>query len=94
MRNARRLAVLASVAVCACWVFAAADRKVEDRNSKSLGTEKELVQGSSASKGAAEVYPTTGAGAFAFLKDAEARLFELGLRASRAAWVQQNFITA
>jgi peptidyl-dipeptidase A len=29
----------------------------------------------------------------AFLGDAEARLAELGVKASRAAWVQQNFIT-
>src|ERR1700693_5971428 len=29
----------------------------------------------------------------AFLDDAEARLFDLGNKAQRAAWVQQNFIT-
>jgi peptidyl-dipeptidase A len=29
----------------------------------------------------------------AFLADAEAQLFDLGVKASRAAWVQQNFIT-
>lgn len=28
-----------------------------------------------------------------FLDDAESRLFDLGVKASRAAWVQQNFIT-
>ena len=35
----------------------------------------------------------TVAEAGAFLDDAEARLFDLGVKASRAAWVQQNFIT-
>jgi peptidyl-dipeptidase A len=35
----------------------------------------------------------TVAEAAAFLDDAEARLFDLGVKASRAAWVQQNFIT-
>ena len=29
----------------------------------------------------------------AFLADAESRLFDLGVRASRAQWVQENFIT-
>jgi peptidyl-dipeptidase A len=29
----------------------------------------------------------------AFLDDAEARLFDLGNKAQRAAWVQENFIT-
>jgi peptidyl-dipeptidase A len=35
----------------------------------------------------------TVAEAGAFLEDAEARLFESGVKASRATWVQQNFIT-
>ncbi len=35
----------------------------------------------------------TVAQAGAFLEDAEARLFESGVKASRATWVQQNFIT-
>jgi len=36
--------------------------------------------------------PTT-AEAQKFIEDAEQRLFELGVKASRAAWVQENFIT-
>jgi peptidyl-dipeptidase A len=40
----------------------------------------------------AEPAPTV-EGARAFLSDAEARLLDLGVKASRAAWVQQNFIT-
>jgi peptidyl-dipeptidase A len=35
----------------------------------------------------------TVAEAEAFLSDAEQRLFDLGVKASRAAWVQENFIT-
>ncbi len=35
----------------------------------------------------------TVAEAKAFLEDAEARLFDLGKKAQRAAWVQENFIT-
>lgn len=35
----------------------------------------------------------TAAEAQKFIEDAEQRLFDLGVKASRAAWVQQNFIT-
>ncbi len=44
-----------------------------------------------AQRGAAGAPTVAEAGAF--LEDAETRLFELGVKASRAAWVQQNFIT-
>jgi len=37
--------------------------------------------------------PPTIAEAEAFMKDAEARLLDLGVKASRASWVQENFIT-
>jgi peptidyl-dipeptidase A len=37
--------------------------------------------------------PPTVEEARAFLAEAEARLFDLGVKASRAAWVQENFIT-
>jgi len=35
----------------------------------------------------------TAAEAQKFIEDAEQRLFDLGVKASRAAWVQENFIT-
>ncbi|MBV9610343.1 MAG: hypothetical protein JO187_12360, partial [Acidobacteria bacterium] len=44
------------------------------------------------SQPAAAAKPTV-ADAEAFMKQAEAQLDDLSVRASRAAWVQQNFIT-
>lgn len=46
-----------------------------------------------ASRPAAPAGPPTAAEAEAFVKDAEARLFDLGNKAQRAQWVQENFIT-
>jgi peptidyl-dipeptidase A len=40
-----------------------------------------------------EANPRTVEGAGAFLADAESRLADLGVKGSRAAWVQENFIT-
>ncbi len=37
--------------------------------------------------------PPTPEEAKKFIEDAEQRLFDLGIKAGRAAWVQQNFIT-
>ena len=41
----------------------------------------------------ANAAPPTVEEAGAFLADAEAKLFDLGIKASRASWVQENFIT-
>ena len=41
----------------------------------------------------AQKTPPTSAEAQKFIEEAEQRLFELGLKASRAGWVQENFIT-
>lgn len=42
---------------------------------------------------APEPFPSTAQGAQAFADAAEAHLYELGLQANKAAWVQANFIT-
>jgi peptidyl-dipeptidase A len=46
-----------------------------------------------AAKGAGKKATATAAEAQKFIEDAEQRLFELGVKASRAGWVQENFIT-
>lgn len=47
-----------------------------------------------AAKDADKKAPPTVAEAQKFIEDAEQRLFELGVKASRAGWVQENFITS
>ena len=56
------------------------------------------ARGSAAGQSTAEKEPgkkasVTTAEAQKFIEDAEQRLFDLGVKASRAAWVQENFIT-
>ena len=46
-----------------------------------------------AAKDAGKNVPPTAVEAQKFIEDAEQRLFDLGVRASRAGWVQENFIT-
>ena len=46
-----------------------------------------------AAKDASKNAPPTAAEAQKFIEDAEQRLFDLGVKASRAGWVQENFIT-
>jgi peptidyl-dipeptidase A len=46
-----------------------------------------------ATKDASKNAPPTAVEAQKFIEDAEQRLFDLGVKASRAGWVQENFIT-
>jgi peptidyl-dipeptidase A len=46
-----------------------------------------------AAKDASKNAPPTAVEAQKFIEDAEQRLFDLGVKASRAGWVQENFIT-
>jgi peptidyl-dipeptidase A len=69
---------IAGIAAIFCWLVGAAAQAPKNDVRK-------------AQRGAAGAPTVAEAGAF--LEDAETRLFELGVKASRAAWVQQNFIT-
>jgi len=76
------------------------DSKLESRNSESGGQEAKPESGAGQApkndlrKANRSLGPApTVEEARAFLADAEARLFDLGVKASRAAWVQENFIT-
>jgi peptidyl-dipeptidase A len=51
------------------------------------------AQAGPAEKGASKKAPPTTVEAQKFIEDAEQRLFDLGVKASRAGWVQENFIT-
>ncbi len=51
------------------------------------------AQAAQAAKPTAHATAPTAAEAKKFLEDAEQRLFDLGVKASRASWVQENFIT-
>ena len=51
------------------------------------------AQAPPAAKPAVKKASPTAAEAKKFIEEAEQRLFELGLKASRAGWVQENFIT-
>jgi peptidyl-dipeptidase A len=51
------------------------------------------AQAGLAAKDAGKKAPPTAAEAQKFIEDAEQRLFDLGVKASRAGWVQENFIT-
>jgi len=51
------------------------------------------AQAGPTAKDAGKKAPPTAAEAQKFIEDAEQRLFDLGVKASRAAWVQENFIT-
>jgi peptidyl-dipeptidase A len=51
------------------------------------------AQAGPAAKDAGKNAPPTAAEAQKFIEDAEQRLFDLGVKASRTAWVQENFIT-
>jgi peptidyl-dipeptidase A len=51
------------------------------------------TQAGPAAKDAGKKSPPTAAEAQKFIEDAEQRLFDLGVKASRAGWVQENFIT-
>jgi len=51
------------------------------------------AQAGPAAKDAGKNAPPTAAEAQKFIEDAEQRLFDLGVKASRAGWVQENFIT-
>src|SRR5260370_10267002 len=48
---------------------------------------------STAAKESGKKASVTTAEAQKFIEDAEERLFDLGVKASRAGWVQENFIT-
>src|SRR5437879_9633178 len=57
-----------------------------------------FVRGSAAGQSTAAKEPgkkasVTAAEAQKFIEDAEQQLFDLGVKASRAGWVQENFIT-
>jgi peptidyl-dipeptidase A len=56
-----------------------------------IGAEKAVAQVTPATKSTATA--PTAAEAKKFIEEAEQRLFELGVKASRASWVQENFIT-
>ena len=58
-----------------------------------FGARASEAKQASAAKPAAQATAPTAAEAKKFIEDAEQRLFELGVKASRAAWVQENFIT-
>lgn len=58
-----------------------------------LGARGAEAKQASAEKPAAKTAAPTAAEAKKFIEDAEQRLFELGVKASRAGWVQENFIT-
>jgi peptidyl-dipeptidase A len=58
-----------------------------------LGARGAGAKQAAAAKPGAQATAPTAAEARKFIEDAEQRLFELGLKASRAAWVQENFIT-
>jgi peptidyl-dipeptidase A len=51
------------------------------------------AQAGPAAKDAGKKAPPTAVEAQKFIEDAEQRLFDLGVKASRAGWVQENFIT-
>jgi peptidyl-dipeptidase A len=51
------------------------------------------TQAGPAAKDAGKKSPPTATEAQKFIEDAEQRLFDLGVKASRAGWVQENFIT-
>ena len=51
------------------------------------------TQAGPAAKDAGKKAPPTATEAQKFIEDAEQRLFDLGVKASRAGWVQENFIT-
>ncbi len=58
-----------------------------------LGARGAGAKQASAAKPGAQATAPTAAEARKFIEDAEQRLFELGVKGSRAAWVQENFIT-
>lgn len=58
-----------------------------------LGVRGAEAQVAPAAKPAAQASAPTAAEAKKFIEDVEQRLFELGVKASRASWVQENFIT-
>jgi peptidyl-dipeptidase A len=58
-----------------------------------LGARGAGAKQASAAKPGGQAAAPTAAEARKFIEDAEQRLFELGVKGSRAAWVQENFIT-
>jgi peptidyl-dipeptidase A len=77
MRGERMIRRLVFVCVCAGSILA-------------TGVD---AQAGPAAKDAGKNAPPTAAEAQKFIEDAEQRLFDLGVKASRAGWVQENFIT-
>ena len=78
--------ILRSALVIVMAAFAAAAQTGAPKSGTKPAATK--TGASAKSKGKATV-----AQAQAFMKNAEAQLFDLGVRASRAGWVQENFIT-
>jgi peptidyl-dipeptidase A len=58
-----------------------------------MGAGRAAAQVAPAPKPVAQATAPTAAEAKKFIEEAELRLFDLGVKASRAAWVQENFIT-
>jgi len=79
MHRSCRSAILVLLAACTAFAQTAAKKPASKSSSPSSTTHV---------KGAATV-----AEAQAFMKKAEEQLLDLGVRASRASWVQENFIT-
>jgi peptidyl-dipeptidase A len=84
-RNSSRVVAGVAVGMVICALLAAAPLRANDAASQAA------TQPVTASK--APLGEPTVAGADAFIADSEQILFDLNVRAARAAWVQQNFIT-
>jgi peptidyl-dipeptidase A len=80
-------AAAAAVILCVVAIFSLKLTAQEARPEPGTGQAKNDL------RRAVRVAPPTVDEAKAFLTDAETRLFDLGVKASRAAWVQENFIT-
>jgi peptidyl-dipeptidase A len=81
-----RLAIV--ILLAACTALAQTAPKKAASKSSSQASSGQASSSATHAKGAATV-----AEAQAFMKKAEEQLLDLGVRASRASWVQENFIT-
>jgi peptidyl-dipeptidase A len=96
----RQLIVAASIGLCAAGILPlwaatgeAAKAQSEGPSAKQQSGAVPLPKDNVRRVGALSEPAPTLEGARAFLDDAERRLCDLGVKASRAAWVQENFIT-
>src|SRR5258708_402482 len=80
-----------TIAIAICGIAAAAAVSAQDPSETAPPGQKLLNNVRRAHEGNSGA-PTVEQ-ASAFLDDAEKRLFDLGVRQSRASWVQENFIT-